>query len=174
MTAVISKKAVEALSVAAFKAAYAMATQFAPRHTHDFIAGGVQHKVLNYSYDFVPLVKVTKGAKFKLAKRLPLVPALGAEKLFRDSFAGQKNVGWVSHDFRVTTRDALAPIFSFIALNVEHLNVYLEVYDDIETTVPRLDLYIESKDLGKEDTVRLWLSIDFVELVNTSNAKDLF
>ena len=131
MTAVISKKATEALSIAAFKAAHSMAIQFAPRHTHDFIEGGVQHKVLSYSYDFLPLVKVTKGAKFKLDKRLPLVPALSAEKFFRDSFAGQKAAGWVSHDYRVTARDALQPIFSFIACNVEHLNVYMDVYDDL-------------------------------------------
>ena len=97
MTAVISKKAVEALSVAAFKAAYAMATKFAPRHTHDFIEGGVQHKVLSYSYDFLPLVKVTKGAKFKLAKRLPLVPALGAEKLGDDDLALAIDGGHAHH-----------------------------------------------------------------------------
>lgn len=174
MTAVISKKATEALSIAAFQAAYNMAKQFAPRHTHDFINGGVQHKFLSYSFDFISLVKITRGAKFKIDKRLPLTPALGAEKIFRDSFAGQRSIGWSSSEFKVTTRDAMAPIFGFIAANVKHLNVYMEVYEDADTCAPRLDLYIETKDLAKEDTLRMWITIDSVELVNTNNGKVFF
>lgn len=174
MVTTISKKSVEALSVAAFRAAYAMASQFGQRQTHDFIDGGVQHKFLSYSFDFIPLVKITRGAKFKIDKRLPLVPALGAEKIFRDSFAGQRSIGWSSSEFKVTTRDAMTPIFGFIAASVEHLNVHMEVYEDADTCAPRLDLYIETKDLAKEDTLRMWMTIDSVELVNTNNGKVFF
>lgn len=169
MTVSANKTHAKRVSVAAFSAAYAAAIQFTDSHKYEFVDGGVDHSFMSFNFDFIPLVQVTTGAKIKVSRKLSEVPVLSAERFFKESFAGEKDIGWASSRFKVKCRSALEPIFSFIARNPQSLMVKMAEYECDTSGAMVFEMYIQTTDTSAQNTVRMHVEIHAVDVVKLSN-----